>query len=199
MQQLLKITTTPIQYDLHIEPAHLQLKQAQNPRHDLLRDPSALSIRTRTIQVRLDTTELRASLNLRTSGEFARHYAEQGRQTAYRTIGEQVQFGNQMAQIQDGVTISQLVRQRMLEQPTTYTTFIPSVGPEIAWQPAETDIRYDPGSVTFDWKVMQNQMEFIPGRFQLQITQYPRVEIEYLGKPNYVPPSSSPDGQADRG
>ena len=47
-------------------------------------------------------------------------------QTAYENIGERVQFGNQIAQIQDGVSISQVVQQKMLQQPTTYTTFIPS-------------------------------------------------------------------------
>ena len=104
---------------------------------------------------------------------------------------------NQIAQIQDGVTISQIVRQRMLEQPTTYTTFLPAVGPDISWQPQELDLNYDPGSVTFDWKVMQNQMDYIPGKFQMNITQYPKVQIEYLGEPNYVPPSASPTYQED--
>ena len=49
---------------------------------------------------------------------------------AYQAIGEAVQLGNQMQQIQDGVTIGQLVRERFLQQPTTYTVFLPSAGVE---------------------------------------------------------------------
>ena len=27
-------------------------------------------------------------------------------------------------------------------------------------------------------------MDYIPGKFQMNITQYPKVQIEYLGEPN---------------
>ena len=119
-------------------------------------------------------------------------YGQKGNQTAYQTIGENVQFGNQMARIQDGVTISEIMRQKVLEQPTTYTTFLPSAGTDISWQPQQLNLDYDPGSVNFDWEVMRNVMDYVPGKFQMHITQYPEVQIEYLGEPRYVPPSSSP-------
>ncbi len=190
--QLLKITNVPIEYNFSIEPARLEMKQSQNPRHRLIRDPSQMNIDSHNIEVRLDSTELRASLNLRNPGEFARYYGQKGNQTAYQTIGENVQFGNQMARIQDGVTISEIMRQKVLEQPTTYTTFLPSAGTDISWQPQQLNLDYDPGSVNFDWEVMRNVMDYVPGKFQMNITQYPEVQIEYLGEPRYVPPSSSP-------
>lgn len=190
--QLLKITNVPIEYNFSIEPARLEMKQAQNPRHQMIHNRSQMNIDSRNIEVRLDSTELRASLNLRNSNDFARYYGQKGNQTAYQTIGENVQFGNQMARIDDGVTISEIVRQKFLEQPTTYTTFLPSVGTDISWQPQELNLNYDPGSIGFDWEVMRNVMDFVPGKFQMNITQYPEVQIEYLGEPQYVPPSSSP-------
>ena len=191
--QLIRITSIPLEYKIETQPGRLEMKQAQNAQQTMSREAPQLNIQSRTIQVRLDTTELRASLNLRTDSEFAKYYADRGRKAAYEAIGEKVQFGNQMAQIQDGVTIAQIVRQKMLEQPTTYTTFLPAVGPQISWQPGEVELNYDPGSVRFDWEVMRNQMEYIPGVYRMHITQYPKVQIEYLGKPNYVPPSSDPN------
>lgn len=190
--QLLKITNIPIEYNLSIEPARLEVKQAQNPRYQTNRDPSQMNIHAENIQVRLDTTQLRASLNQRNPNDFARYYGEKGNQAAYRAVGDAVQFGNQMTRIQDGVTISEIVRQKMLENPTTYTTFLPSAGTDISWQPQELNLDYDPGSVTFDWETMRNLMDYVPGKFQMNITQYPEVRIEYLGEPVYVPPSSSP-------
>ena len=191
--QLLKITNIPLEFEIHTEPARLEMKQAQNPSQVMTKTPSGWTMHARNIQVRMDTTELRASLNMRNSNDFARYYGSRGRQAAYQSIGDAVQFGNQMQQIQDGVTIGQIVRQRLMQQPETYTTFLPSAGTDISWQPAQLDMQYDPGSLHFDWQIMQNQMNFIPGKFQFEITQYPDVQVEYLGKPNYVPPSASPD------
>ena len=165
--QLLKITSIPIKYEIHTEPARLEVKQAQNPSHVMTRNPSGWTMRAQNIQVRMDTTDLRASLNMRNSMDFARYYGDQGRQQAYQAIGEAVQFGNQMQQIQDGVSIGQIIRQRMLQQPETYTTFLPSAGTDISWQPAVLDKQYNPGSLEFDWQIMQNQMNFIPEKLPI--------------------------------
>ena len=149
--QLINITSTPIDYKINIEPARLEMKQADNARQKMTSFPSELSIQSRNIEVRLDSTRMRASLNLRNPGEFARYYGSQGMQTAYENIGDRVQFGNQISQIQDGVSISQVVQQKMLEQPTTYTTFIPSAGIDISWQPQQLNLDYQPTQLEFDW------------------------------------------------
>ena len=104
-----------------------------------------------------------------------------------------MQFGNQISQIQDGVSISQIVQQKALQQPTTYTTFIPSAGWDISWQPPELNLDYQPTEMNFDWQVQKNIMEYVPGKYQMDILQYPKIEIEYLGTPTYVPPSSDPN------
>lgn len=191
--QLINISSTPIEYKINIEPARLEMKQADNARHQMTLDPSQLSIQSRNTQVRLDTTQMRASLNLRNPGDFARYYGSQGNQTAYENIGERVQFGNQIARIQDGVSISQVVQQKALQQPTSYTTFIPSAGVDMSWQPAEINLDYKPTDLSFDWQTMKNIMEYVPGKYQMEILQYPKVSVEYLGTPTYVPPSADPN------
>ena len=191
--QLINITSTPIEYKINIEPGRLEMKQADNARQKMTSFPSELSIQSRNIEVRLDSTRMRASLNLRNPGEFARYYGSQGMQTAYENIGDRVQFGNQISQIQDGGSISQVVQQKMLEQPTTYTTFIPSAGIDISWQPQQLNLDYQPTQLEFDWQTMKNSMEYVPGKYQMDILQYPKVQIEYLGTPTYVPPSADPN------
>ena len=76
--QLLKITSIPIKYEIHTEPARLEVKQAQNPSHVMTRNPSGWTMRAQNIQVRMDTTDLRASLNMRNSMDFARYYGDRG-------------------------------------------------------------------------------------------------------------------------
>lgn len=191
--QLINITSTPIEYKINIEAARLEMKQSDNPRYQLEQNQGRMNIDAKNIQVRLDSTRLRESLNLRDPGAFARYYGSQGRQTAYENIGERVQFGNQISQIQDGVSISQIVQQKAIQQPTTYTTFIPSAGWDISWQPQELNLDYQPTEMNFDWQVQKNVMEYVPGKYQMDILQYPKIEIEYLGTPTYVPPSSDPN------
>ena len=191
--QLLKITNVPIEYNISTEAARLEVKQA--PLNDVQHNykDGQMNIRQSNIQVRMDSTELRASLNSRNNNDFAHYYGEKGKQTASQTIGENVQFGNQIAKIQDGVKISDVVRQKMLEQPTAYTTFIPGATTEITWEPPAVELNYEPAAVEFNWEEMQNVMNYIPGKFNFSITQYPEVRIEYLGEPVYVPKSADPN------
>ena len=191
--QLINITSTPIEYKINIEAARLEMKQSDNPRYQMTQNQGRMNIDAKNIQVRLDSTRLRESLNLRDPGAFARYYGSQGQQTAYENIGERVQFGNQISQIQDGVSISQIVQQKALQQPTTYTTFIPSAGWDISWQPQELNLDYQPTEMNFDWQVQKNIMEYVPGKYQMDILQYPKIELRYLGTPTSVPPSSHPN------
>lgn len=34
---------------------------------------------------------------------------------------------------------------------------------------------------------------YVPGELNINVEQYPKVEIEYVGEPMYVPPSASPE------
>ena len=118
--------------------------------------------------------------------------AEKGMKAAQTATAEFSRFGTQVGQIQDGVTIAQLIAQKMFSQPETITAFLPSVGPQITWQPGEIKMEGDPGDLTTEWEINKNIMDYIPGKFQIVIEQYPGVKIEYLGEPNYVPPSAAP-------
>ena len=56
--QLLKITSVPLEYEIHTEAARLEMKQAQNPSHVMTKNPSGWTMHARNIQVRMDTTGL---------------------------------------------------------------------------------------------------------------------------------------------
>lgn len=47
--------------------------------------------------------------------------------------------------------------------------------------------------LNFEFKLSNGDFEFILGSIEMNITQYPDVIIEYIGKPIYVPPSADPD------
>ncbi len=191
--QLLKITSTPIEYQYKIERARLEAKRDADLGFQVDRQPSALRIQSDNIQVRLDTREARRRVGLKTAADEISDAAQRGRQAAYEATGQYAVEGNQMAK---GVDVTQIVADRLFnQQPTTTQVFLPSVGPVITWKPNEISMKYDPGDINFDWQMMRNTMDYVPGKFTMNILQYPKVTIEYLGKPTYVPPSAAPDYQ----
>lgn len=193
MKPLIRIQTTPIEYQLKIEAPRLEMRQAQNPSNQVKQTPSSLQIHTKNIQVRLDTSEMRNSIGLKSAPDLIADAAAYGKQTAMEATAEMTRFGDQIGQIQDGVTVAGLMKQKLLEQPDTMTVFLPSTGPAVSWDPNQMDVKYKPGDLEFDWKINQNILNYVPGKFQMVIEQYPKVQIEYLGDPNYVPPSAKPN------
>ncbi len=191
----LEITSRPIEWEFEIEPAQLKMKQSDNPSMVMDRQPAELNLHSRNIEVRLDSTELFSSLNQKPIADFIYDAGQRGRDGARAALDDIVDFGNQMARIEDGVTIGEIVKQRMLEQPDTYTFFLPEPY-DISWQPNELDVSYDSGSINYDWQIEKNLMDYVPGSFTINILQRPEVDIKYVGKPIYVPPSSAPDFEA---
>ena len=78
-------------------------------------------------------------------------------------------------------------------KPNSNIKFLPSVGPEITWDPGEMHIRYEMDKLNFDWRMNEPKFEFTPGDIELSVTQQPDVIIKYVGGPLYVPPSSDPN------
>lgn len=194
--QLLRIQTVPIEYRFQVEHARLEMKQADNAQVRVRQEPAKITAHTRNISVRLDTTDMRYSMGLKNVSDVIADNAKRGKQAALKAVGEMSSFGKQLGRIDKGVTVSQLVTQKMWQQPETVTVFLPSVGPSISWVPNQINKEYTPGVLEMDWQINKNVMDYIPGKFQIIIEQYPSVKIEYLGEPQYVPPSSNPHYEA---
>ena len=187
---LLKITHLPIQYQYEMENAKLEVSRTAPSSGRINRKPSQLTINSSNIKVEINNDKARESLNMRKSSSWARDYASRGERAAQQAAGEAVQLGNQLQKIEKGVTIAEVIRSKMIQKiPDSVTVFIPSVGPEIQWTPAEIDMNYDSGSIKMDWDIMKNVFNYVPGKFSIQITQYPSVSIEYVGPTIFNPQS----------
>lgn len=86
---------------------------------------------------------------------------------------------------------------RVLAQRTQLPTgefqlgFIPSAGAEITYQPGSITMDYQMDRLMFNVKLNNGNVEYIPGSIEIVITQWPDVQIEYMGRPVYVPPSAA--------
>lgn len=191
MDQLIEITTVPIQIEMKTSRAKLECAQG-TAEMEISRAQDRVSIKSKPIRVNMDTFEpSRAQMSApvrrtepityQASADFSR----QGQLMMHTTLD-----GNVLAQL-SGRSVGV---QPSLSSGTAGAEVQPLLdGGESDWDPAELNIRYEMDKVNFDFKIGQNGFEFTPGDIEVTITQRPEVTIKYVGGPLYVPPSADPD------
>ena len=194
MNQLIEITTVPIEIEMKTSRAQLQYAKG-TAELEVSRDKGGLSIKSRPIQLNVDTFEMRSSI-MPTPVQSIQKGAQEGKQAAYKATASFAQEGELYlkAQIGEGVQTpfaETAMSPQMYSQPAM--DFIPSEQPEITWDPGEMNIRYEMDKLNFDWRVDKTKFEFIPGDIEISVKQKPEVIIKYIGGPLYVPPSADPD------
>jgi len=190
MQQLLRITTTPMKYELEVEHPKLEYKQS-NPSISVETKQARLTVDSSTdTSVNIDTYQARKSLGVMDATDFTAQNATDSKQALTKQIGEYVDIGNQISQIQNGVSIADIYRSKLTDSSyELQTAFLPSTGADLTWNPPELNMNFEPGDVNIDWNVQENEYNYIPGSVRMKITQMASVNIEYLGGPLYFPPS----------
>ena len=194
MEQLIEITRVPIEIEMKTSRAQLKHVQA-SAELEISRDPGKLSIKSRPIQLNMDTFEMRQSI-VPTAPRSIEQSAQKGKQAAYSATAALAQEGELYLKAQFGEDVqAQLAKtaisEEMFSQPAM--AFIPSEGPEIDWNPGEMNIRYEMDKLNFDWRINQTEFEFIPGDIEISVKQRAEVIIKYIGGPLYVPPSADPN------
>lgn len=190
---VLKITTTPIKLSMTSQRARLE-SQIPDPEAGIIQTPGHLNMRSENIKVNIDSSRARDSLGFKTAKGLMRDAAQEGLKAASDATAQYSRIGNQMMQIQDGITVADIMKNQMLAQSnvTTGFTYLPAVGPDISWTPADLAIDYTPAQVEFLPQTETKPAVYIPGELNVNVEQYPKVEIEYVGEPMYVPPSANP-------
>ena len=169
MNQLIEITTVPIEIEMRSSHAKLEYAKASADL-EISRAEGGLSIRSRPIRLNMDTFEMRSSV-IPTPAQLL----------LKAKVGEDV-----MTQIESAALSPDINSQPGL-------SFIPSTGPDINWDPGEMNIRFEMDKLNFDWRLNQTHFEFVPGDIEISVKQQPDVIIKYIGGPLYVPPSADPN------
>ncbi|NLK36900.1 MAG: hypothetical protein GX299_02305 [Epulopiscium sp.] len=195
MEQLLKITTIPIEFQLKINNARLEYSQSTADL-EISRDEGGLRIRSQRIRLNLDTFEARNSV-CPTTMRSVQQYAEKGRNAAYEATATFAREGQLLLNAKLGDdALDQIISSRMDNMHEYGLSFTPATGPEITWSEPDLTIQYQMDKLNFEWKISNGNFEFIPGNIEVSIAQQPDIIIEYIGSPIYVPPSADPNNTA---
>lgn len=192
MDQLLQITNIPIRVEIQIQRAQLQ-HDTQQPRVNVSRNRGGLTMKADPIRINLDTTKVRESVGAKGPDTLTKEFGAKGIQVSYDAIAKIVQNGNKLM---DGISQtrkfspSDLAKQTNLNSIETVLDFIPKDSPDISWDGGTLSIQYKADDLAFDWNTEGTSFTFVPGNVELHVTQYPDVQIEYIGEPIYFPPSA---------
>jgi hypothetical protein len=194
MTPLIEIKSVPIEIEMKISHAKLEYTRGTADL-EISRDDGGLSIKSRPIQLNIDTFEARNSV-VPTTARSIEQSAQKGKQAAYEATATYAQQGQLLLKTQIGEElITQFAADSISKNIKTNVgiDFIPTTGAELDWDPGELNIRFEMDKLNFDWRVNQPEFEFTPGDIEMSVTQQPDVIIKYVGGPIYVPPSSDPD------
>ena len=193
MNQLIRITTVPIQYELKVNNARLENSRAK-AELEISRNDGGLSIKSRPVKLNLDATEARNSV-VPTTARSVAQTAQAGKEAAYSATAQLVQEGKLLLKADIGQdVIGQIMQPRTAPATGEFQLgFTPSAPVDIDYEAADLTINYEMDKLNFDLKVANGNFEFIPGNIEMSITQRPDVVIEYIGGPIYVPPSADPN------
>lgn len=196
MTPLIEIKTVPIEIEMKVSHAKLEYTRGTADL-EISRGDGGLQIKSKPIRLNIDTFEARNSITP-TAIRSIEQRAEKGKQAVYEATATYARQGQLLLNAKIGEElITQFAKEAMTRDVKSNVgiEFLPSVGPEISWDPGELNIRYEMDKLNFDWRVMNPQFEFTPGDIEISVTQQPDVVITYVGGPIYVPRSSDPNYQ----
>lgn len=195
MQPLIEIKTVPISIEFKTTAG--QFKPAESTAElEMQTDKGGLQIKSRPIQLNIDTYEAQKSVSNESVIDSVKSYGAAGEQAAFQATARYVQEGNILMDVQLNDEAFQQIADLRLgnnEHKTPNIKWIPDSPADITWEPADMTIKYEMDKLNFDFKQHKQPLKFVPGDIEFVMTQRPQVIVNYIGGPIYVPPSADPN------
>lgn len=180
MKPLIQITTIPIAYEMKIESARFERHEGTADLEISSDQAGRMQIKSQPIKLNLDTYEPGNAL---LGAPFDAMEKGNGSPVIYQATVSMDGDGQLLlkGKISDNLNKGNIAPQ------------VSTAGDQTPAEQADLTIRYQMDKMNFDMKVANGNFEFVPGNINVEITQYPQIQIEYVGGPIYVPPSADPN------
>lgn len=196
MKPLLEITTSPARYEYEVARAKLQISQ-QNPTVDRTTKRASLNMRKQSGRVEMNTVRRRSDMGFKGVVDMANYEGERGVQIAREKTGDYAQMGNQLAMQHKGANIPDTMWGQTMKHSQGDLVLMPVSPIELHYIPASLAVDFQPGEMSANWDVGKARLDFVPGSFKLNFTEFASINIQYIGGPLYVPPSADPNFVAE--
>ena len=193
---LLEITTIPIKIEIKVTNAKFEHNDDYSqPKVNIKTKDGGYVMEAEPLKLNIDTYEARKSLGYghMNDSDMLQQKAQEGFSIAFQGTAKVAAEGAELAR---GMSPSEIALNNARAGATVQTImdFLPKEGADVTFDQGQLNIEYQMGSQDIDWDISQETpMEFIPGSVEFIVRDRPRVEIEYVGEPLYVPPSANPN------
>lgn len=193
MFPLIEIKTVPIEIEMKRTDARLEYTRSTADLEISRNDGGGLQIKSRPIQLNIDTFEARNSV-VPTPARAIEQEAAAGMQASQEATAKYASQGQRLLNTQYGEElITKFAAEEQAVDLSVSIRFIPTTGADISWTPSEMNVKYEMDKLNFDWRINQGEFEFTPGDIEITVKQRPEVVVTYVGGPLYVPPSADPN------
>ena len=162
-----------------------EVQQIEQPKAvlDLQQPKAEMSIRTTKSELSIDSVEMRESLDLMSSRSRTAEVAQYSKQTAREGLARRVQEGIELMKIENGGNPLAEQAKRTGRQPYSSLgiKFIPQANSvKINFTPGSADIQVEPQKVINNTKINKPIHNYIPGKVNVEMQQYPSLKIDWL-------------------
>lgn len=193
---LLQITTIPIQIEIKVTNGKFEHSDEYvQPQVNIKNRNGEFVMEAEPLKLNIDTYQARKSMGYghMNDGDMLKQKAQEGWSLAFQGTAKIASEGDQLAR---GVSPAEIALNNARAGATVQTImeFLPKEGADVTFEAGKLNIEYQMGSQDINWDIHPDTpLEFIPGTVELIVHDRPRVEIEYIGDPIYVPPSANPN------
>lgn len=192
IKPVLEMRTIPISMEFKINKARYEIIK-DNASVEIKNNNGCIEMRMEPIKLNLDACELN-SANKEKKSKVSLNYFKQNLKADYEATGSYSEEGNMTISIQImGNPISDVALQKFNSDVSFNMGSSSVIDSDTSWDPKDMSIKYEIDKLNFDWKLNRPEINFIPGNIEFIIKEYPRVEINYIGTPIFVPPSADPN------
>lgn len=184
--QLININVQPIRLQYEINNSHLEY-ETHNPQLNMKTQKGGLEIKSDRAEIKIDSFETRQEIGLKTAATLIKEMGQKSVQAGYEAVASIAEKGN-MLDDPHAPSIPQMAANEMIKQYDTNIVFIPQDRPKMSVEGGNMEMSYTPDKLIFSPDMGGCEFNYVPGDVNFRVVRKPEVNIEYLGKPNYVPP-----------
>jgi len=193
MEPLLQIRTIPISIEYKINKAHYEIVNTEAS-VEITTNNSVLEMQMKPLKLNLNTINTESSSKKDGTIRLDKYSPGKGVRATYEAKNSYTVESNKMLNINiTDKLIPEIALRKFSSDISFNLSLVEPINSEISWEPQELTIKYEINKMNFDWKIRRPEINFIPGNIEFIIKEYPRLEINYIGKPIYVPASADPD------
>lgn len=172
----LNISQQYAKLELISQRANLNMKTIA-PRLDMHTEPVKVEIRQPQGMLEIDQSPCRASYGIKSSADFSRDAAEEGKRVAMETVGRIAQEGDRMASVEshEDAIVAMATETNFPPPPEVILARVES--PIVRYTAHPVEFQVTPGRVNINPQLGSVQADYQPGSVHGTITQYQSVRM----------------------